>query len=131
MRCMRCGQQMELAAHLLRDEAVQRSNLCEDAHLYTRESADGRMTTEMFTHPGDIVDDSVDDLSLEWFENDRAIPCHELSLSVARNDHARADVRDGDDGNDKAKLARACSLDIRVEFRFEVLLHAGAKVGRV
>jgi hypothetical protein len=85
----------------------------------------------MFTHPGDVVDDPVDDLTLERFENDGAIPCYELGLSVARNYHARADVRDGDDCDDEAKLARASALDVRVEFRLEVLLHARAKVGRV
>jgi hypothetical protein len=86
---MRYGQeQRELAAHLLRDESVQRSNLREDTHLYTRESADESMKAGMFTHPGDIVDDTVDDFTLEWIENDRAIPCYGLRLSVSRNDHA-------------------------------------------
>ena len=41
------------------------------------------------------------------------------------------DVRDGDDGDDEAELARAGALDVRVELRLEVLLHARPEVGWV
>lgn len=77
------------------------------------------------------MDDAVDDLSLERLEHDGAIARDELGLAVARDDHALADVGDGDDGDDEAELAGAGALDVRVELRLEVLLHARAEVGRV
>ena len=82
-------------------------------------------------HPGDIVDDAVDDFALARLEHDSAIPCSELSLAVTGNDHTIADVRDGDGGEDETELARAGALDVRVEFRLEVLMHARPEVGRV
>lgn len=57
------------------------------------------------TYPGDVVDDAVDDLALERLKYDRAIARDELGLAVARDDHALADVGDGDDGDDEAELA--------------------------
>ena len=70
--------------------------------------------------------DTVDDLAHEGLEHDSAIACNEFSPAVTRNDHTLADV-----GGDRAKLARASALDIRVELRLEVLLHARHEVGRV
>jgi hypothetical protein len=77
------------------------------------------------------VDDAVDDLALERFEDDGAIARDELGLAVAREDHALADVRDGHDGDDEAELAGAGPLDVGIELRLEVLLHARPEVGRV
>ncbi len=82
-------------------------------------------------HPGDVVDDAVDDLALEGLEHDGAIAGDELGLAVSRDDHTLADVRDGDDGDDEAELAGASALDVRVELRLKVLLHARPEVGRV
>jgi len=98
---------------LLRNEAVQRANFCKN------------------THPGDVVNDSVDDLALEGFEHDSAIARDELGLTVAGEDHALADVRDGDDGDDEAELAGAGALDVGIELGLEVLLHPRPEVGRV
>jgi hypothetical protein len=77
------------------------------------------------------VDDSVDDLALEGLEYDGAIARDELGLAVAGDDHALADVRDGDDGDDEAELAGAGALDVGIELGLEVLLHAWPEVGRV
>ena len=84
-----------------------------------------------YTYSGDIVDDSIYDLALEGLEDNGAIARDELGLAVARDDHALADVRDGHDGDDEAKLAGAGPLDVGIELRLEVLLHARSKVGRV
>ncbi len=84
-----------------------------------------------YTCPGDVVDNPIDDLALERFEDNGAIARDELGLAVAREDHALAYVRDGHDGDDKAELARAGALDVGIELRLEVLLHAWSEVGRV
>ena len=85
----------------------------------------------MDTYPGDIVNDSIDDLALERLKDDGTITRDELGLAVARDDHALANVRDGHDGDNEAKLAGAGPLDVGIELRLEVLLHARSKVGRV
>jgi hypothetical protein len=77
------------------------------------------------------VDDPIDDLTLERLEDDGAIARDELGLAVARDDHALANVRYGYDGDDETELARAGALDVRIELRLEVLLHARSEVGRV
>lgn len=77
------------------------------------------------------MDDSVDDLALEGLEHDSSIARDELGLAVAGDDHALADVRDGDDGDDEAELAGAGALDVGIELGLEVLLHARPEVGRV
>ena len=82
-------------------------------------------------HPGDIVDDAVDDLALERLEHYSAISRDKLCLAVPGHDHALAYVGYRDDGDDEAELAGAGALDVRVELRLEVLLHARAEVGRV
>ena len=83
------------------------------------------------TYACDVVDYAVDDLALEGLKHDSAIARDELGLAVARYDHALADVGDGDDGDDEAELAGTGALDVRVELRLEVLLHARPEVGRV
>ena len=77
------------------------------------------------------MDDPIDDLTLERLEDNGAIARDELGLAVARDDHALAYVRDGYDGDDEAKLAGAGALDVGIELRLEVLLHARSEVGRV
>lgn len=77
------------------------------------------------------MDDSIDDLALERLEDNGAIARDELGLTVARDDHALANVRDGHDGDDEAKLTGTRSLDVGIELRLEVLLHARSEVGRV
>lgn len=77
------------------------------------------------------MDYPIDDLSLERLEDNGAIASNELGLAVARDDHALANVRDGHDGYDEAKLAGAGPLDVGIELRLEVLLHARSEVGRV
>ena len=77
------------------------------------------------------MDDPIDDLTLERLEDNGAIARDELGLAVARDDHALAYVRDGYDGDDEAELAGAGALDVGIELRLEVLLHARSEVGRV
>ena len=77
------------------------------------------------------MDDPIDDLALERFEDNGAIARDKLGLTVARDDHALADVRDGHNGDDEAKLAGAGPLDVGIELRLEVLLHPWSEVGRV
>jgi hypothetical protein len=84
-----------------------------------------------YTYSGHVVDDPIDDLALERLEDNGAIARDKLGLAVARDDHALANVRDGHDGDDEAKLAGAGPLDVGIELRLEVLLHARSEVGRV
>ena len=77
------------------------------------------------------MNDPIDDLTLERFEDDGAVARDELGLAVARDDHAFAYVGDRYDGDDEAELARAGALDVGIELRLEVLLHARSEVGRV
>ena len=77
------------------------------------------------------MNDAVDDLALERFEHDSAIARDELGLTVPGDHHALADIGYRDDGDDEAELAGAGALDVRVELRLEVLLHARPEVGRV
>jgi hypothetical protein len=77
------------------------------------------------------VDDPIDNLTLERLEDDGSIARDKLGLAVARDDHALAYVRDGYDSDDEAELARAGALDVGIELRLEVLLHARSEVGRV
>ena len=77
------------------------------------------------------MDDPIDDLALEGLEDNGAIARDKLSLAVARDDHALANVRDGHDGDDEAELAGAGPLDVGIELRLEILLHARSEVGRV
>jgi hypothetical protein len=87
--------------------------------------------TLWYTNSGDVMDDPVDDLALERLEDNGAIARDELGLAIARDDHTLANVRDGHDGDDEAKLAGAGPLDVGIELRLEVLLHARSEVGRV
>jgi len=89
------------------------------------------VTVHADAHSCHVVDDAVDDLALERLEHNHAIARDELGLVVTQDDHAIADVGDGDDGDDEAELAWADALDVRVELRLEVLLHARPEVGRV
>ena len=75
--------------------------------------------------------DAVDDLSFKRLEHDSAISRDKLCLAVPGHDHAFADIRYRDDGDDEAELAGTGAFDVRVELRFEVLLHARPEVGRV
>lgn len=75
--------------------------------------------------------DPIDDFALKRLEDNGAIARDELGLAVARDDHALANVRDRHDGNDEAKLAGTGPLDVGIELRLEVLLHARSEVGRV
>ena len=77
------------------------------------------------------MDDPIDDLAFERLEDNSTIARDELGLAVARDDHALANVRDGHDGDDEAELAGAGPLDVGIQLRLEVLLHARSKVGRV
>ena len=77
------------------------------------------------------MDDPIDNLTLERLEDDGTIARDKLGLAVARDDHALAYVRDGYDSDDEAELARAGALDVGIELRLEVLLHARSEVGRV
>src|SRR6266852_763275 len=79
-------------------------------------------STLWYTYSGDVVDDPIDDLSLERLEDNGAIASDELGLAVARDDHALANVRDGHDGDDEAELAGAGPLDVGIKLRLEVLL---------
>ena len=77
------------------------------------------------------MNDAIDDLALERLEDDGAIAGDKLGLAVAGDDHALAYVRNGHDGDDEAELAGAGTLDVGIELRLEVLLHARSEVGRV
>jgi hypothetical protein len=52
-----------------------------------------------------IVDDAIYDLTLEWFEHDRAVPGDELGLAAPAQDHTFPDVEDGNYGDDVPELA--------------------------
>jgi hypothetical protein len=58
----------------------------------------------IYVPPGDVMDDPIDDLTLEWLDaND------ELGLVIPRDDHALANVRDGYDSDDEAEQVPATS----------------------
>jgi hypothetical protein len=84
-----------------------------------------------YTYSGDVVDDPIDDLALEGLEDYGTIARDKLGLAVARDYHALANVRDGHDSDDEAKLAGAGPLNVGIELRLKVLLHARPEVGRM
>jgi len=102
--------------------------ICAESQDHERDRVERK---KKVTYAGDVVDDAVDDLALERLEHDGAIARDELGLAVAGEDHALADVGDGDDGDDEAELSGAGALDVGVELGLEVLLHARSEVGRV
>jgi hypothetical protein len=67
-----------------RDKDRQRTDVEEDAHL------------------GDVVDDAIDDFTLEGLHHDRRVLALELGLAGPRKDLACTDVDDGKDGDDVA-----------------------------
>jgi hypothetical protein len=61
-----------------------------------------------------IVDDTVDDLSLEGFEYDSTVACDKLGLATSTEDHPLSDVEDRDNSDDVSELTRTCSFYVCV-----------------
>lgn len=83
------------------------------------------------THFVDVVDDTIDYLSFERLEHDRAIPRDEFRLPTAAQYHALPNIEDGYDGDDVPKLPGTRPFDIGIEFRFEEGEHARTEVRRM
>ena len=60
----------------------------------------------------DIVDYTVDDLSLERLENDCSLSRNKFCLATSREDHPLPDVEDRHNSDNITKLARASSFNI-------------------
>lgn len=83
------------------------------------------------THFIDIINDAVNNLSLERLEYNRSISHDELCLAASTQYHSFSNVQNGDNSDDVSKCAGTCSLNIRVEFRFKELKHPRSEVGRM
>ncbi len=95
------------------DEAGERANLGEDAHLV------------------DLRDDGVEDLALEGPEDDRLVLDEVGDEAGPRLDHPVADAVDGEHGDDEAVLARAGALNLLEQLLLHRVQQVGAKVPRV
>jgi hypothetical protein len=99
--------------------------------IYMRLVSSGIIQEAHYPYLVHVVDNTVDNFTLERFEHDRTITRDKLGLTAPTENHAFSDVEDGDDSDDVAELAGAGSFYIGVELGLEELEHPRAEVGWV